>query len=133
MGRRRSGASEKSALITKARSSSYGYRTTTGLRIVIGLALIDGRIKDIDVVTVRASSRVPHLHAHPRPAQICRAVHQAFIRAASNPFFALGERRSGAGGVTGLGVSYHQLKASRRMAAEADKLGRLLDGGRGGA
>jgi hypothetical protein len=30
----------------------YGYRTATDIRIVIGLALIDGTIKDVDALTV---------------------------------------------------------------------------------
>lgn len=88
----------------------YGYRTSTGLKIVIGLALIDGTIKDIDALT------------------ICKAIHQLYIRTTSNPFLPpsmhnehITSRHHGGG-----------LGESKKMREGAELLGSLLDGGRRG-
>ncbi|KAG7575463.1 hypothetical protein FFLO_00282 [Filobasidium floriforme] len=103
----------------------YGYRTASRLRIIVSLGLIDGIIKDSDVVT------------------ICRTIHQLYNTASANPFLLLNSNPTPKAEVISplppisdgaLSLSTlprpEDLRLSGKMKYGAERLGRLLNGGR---
>lgn len=58
-------------LVQQRANPSYGFQTTTKLRLVLSVALVDAAIKDSDIVSV------------------FRALHNLMLRVISNPFLSL--------------------------------------------
>lgn len=71
---------------------SYGYQTSTRLRIVLSLALTEETVRDNDIKTVIPTLQSLRLSSFPvcadfrRYRQIFRAIHNAYISYLANPF-----------------------------------------------
>jgi len=68
----------------------YGYITPLKVKIVLALALTDSVVKDMDILTVRATSYSSSpMNTGLFYGQIFKAMHTAYYNAISNPFLRL--------------------------------------------